>query len=193
MINILFLARPGAGKGTQAQLLAEKFNLFHLSSGAILRQEVASGSKFSSEIKEAQLSGQLVSDELITSLVEKKLNQKRNTLGFVFDGFPRTLRQAENLDKLLEKMGGNLNLVIILDISREEMIKRVLKRAEIEKRQDDNEITIGARAAVYDEQTRPLIDYYAAQNKILTVNGLQEIPAIAAELEEIVTKFLNKA
>jgi len=186
MINLLFLARPGAGKGTQAELLAKKFSLTHLSSGDLLRQEVASGSALGQKIKDIQLSGQLVSDDLIIEMIKKQLITNPGTAGFIFDGFPRTAKQALALDKMLKQKNCPLNLVIILDISSEEMMERLLKRARLEGRQDDNEETIKARSAVYDEQTKPLIDYYTDQGKIVTVNGSRKINEIATEIEKIV-------
>lgn len=189
MKNILFLASPGAGKGTQSQILAEKFKLIHLSSGDLLRLEVANGSELGSKIKEIQLKGELVPDEIIIEMIKNQLDNKPNAAGFIFDGFPRTANQAKELDKMLTEKNCPLNLVIILEISEKEMMERLLKRAEIEGRHDDNEETIKARNNVYSEQTKPLIDYYAAQNKTITVNGSREIPVIAEEIEMIVNKI----
>lgn len=189
MTNILFLARPGAGKGTQAELLAKKFSLSHLSSGDLLRQEVASGSALGQKIKDIQLSGQLVSDDLIIEMIKKQLDANPGAAGFIFDGFPRTTKQAIALDEMLTQKNCPLNLVIILDITSDEMMERLLKRAQLEGRQDDNEETIKARSAVYDEQTKPLIEYYADQGKIATVNGSREILEIADEIEKIVAQL----
>ena len=189
MKNILFLASPGAGKGTQSEILAERFNLIHLSSGSLLRQEVASGSELGQKIKAIQLSGQLVSDDIIIEMIKNQLDNKACAKGFIFDGFPRTATQASELDKILAKKNCPLNLVIVLEISSEKMMKRLLKRAEIEGRHDDNEKTIRARETVYNEQTKPLIEYYSAQNKIVRVNGEGGITPIAEEIEDIVNKM----
>jgi len=189
MKNILFLASPGAGKGTQAGILAEKFKLVHISSGDLLRLEIANGSELGDKIKSIQLSGGLVPDELIIEMIKNKINDENGAKGFVFDGFPRTAKQAVELDKLLAEKNCPLNLVIVLEISSEEMMKRLLKRAEIEGRHDDNKETIKAREAVYNEQTKPLIEYYATQNKIVRVNGERDITPIAEELENIVNKI----
>lgn len=189
MKNILFLASPGAGKGTQAEILAEKFNLIHLSSGDLLRLEVANGSALGDKIKEIQIKGDLVPDEIIIEMIKNKLENTPNAGGFIFDGFPRTANQAKELDKMLTEKNCPLNLVIILEISEVEMMKRLLKRAEIEGRHDDNEETIKARNNVYLEQTKPLINYYNAQNKTVKVNGEREIPVIAEEIEMIMSKY----
>jgi len=189
MINILFLARPGAGKGTQAELLAKKFNLLHLSSGDLLRQEVMSGSALGQKIKAIQISGQLVSDDLIIEMIKNQLEANPGVPGFIFDGFPRTAKQAIALDEMLIKKNCPLNLVIVLEITPTEMLKRLLKRAEIEGRHDDNEKTIKARGAVYDEQTEPVISHYATQNKVVIIDGSPTIPEIAAEIEKVVARL----
>ena len=189
MKNILFLASPGAGKGTQAGILAEKFELVHISSGDLLRLEVANGSELGDKIKTIQLSGGLVPDELIIEIIKNKINEETKAKGFIFDGFPRTAKQASELDKMLAEKNCPLNLVIVLEISSKEMMKRLLKRAEIEGRHDDNKETIKARKAVYNEKTKPLIEYYSAQNKVVRVNGEREITSIAEDLEDIVNKI----
>jgi adenylate kinase len=189
MTNILFLARPGAGKGTQAELLAKKFNLVHLSSGNLLRQEVLSGSALGQKIKDIQASGQLVADDLIIEMIKKQLETNPGVPGFIFDGFPRTAKQAVALDEMLTLKNCPLNLVIVLEITPAEMLKRLLKRAEIEGRHDDNEKTIKARGAVYDEQTEPLINHYAAQDKIIIIDGSPTISEIAAEIEKVVARL----
>lgn len=186
MKNILFLASPGAGKGTQSEILAQKFNLIHISSGSLLRQEIASDSELGKQIKSIIAKGNLVSDEIIIKMIQNQLDSKPNAAGFIFDGFPRTAKQAEALDKMLTEKKCPLKLVIILEITSEEMVERLLKRAEIEGRRDDNEETIKARGIIFTEQTTPLINYYAAHTKTVAINGSREIPVIAAELEEIV-------
>lgn len=189
MKNILFLASPGAGKGTQSEILAERFNLIHLSSGDLLRLEIANGSKLGDKIKEIQMSGDLVSDELIIEMIKNQLDLKSNSGGFIFDGFPRTEKQALVLDKMLNDMNCPLNLVIILKIKPEETLTRLLKRAEIEGRHDDNEETIKARINVYNEQTKPLINYYESQNKTVNIDGSREISVIAEELNDLVKRM----
>jgi len=189
MKNILFLASPGAGKGTQSELLAKKFKLIHLSSGSLLREETASGSSLGQTIKEIQISGQLVSDEIIIKMIKNHLDNNPDAAGFIFDGFPRTATQAAALDEMLNEKKCPLNLVIILEITPEEMMQRLLKRAELEGRHDDNEETIKARASVFNEQTKPLINYYAAQNKTVTINGSRDIPVIFKEIEKIVSEL----
>lgn len=189
MKNILFLASPGAGKGTQSEILAKKFNLIHLSSGDLLRLEIVNGSTLGDKIKEIQIKGGLVSDEIIIEMVKNQLEKTPNAAGFIFDGFPRTANQAIALDKMLAEKNCPLDLVIILEISETEIMERLLKRADIEGRHDDNEKTIKTRNNVYNEQTKPLINYYTAQNKTVIVNGSREVPVIAEEIENIVLKY----
>lgn len=189
MKNILFLAAPGAGKGTQSDILAEKFGLIHLSSGDLLRLEVASSSELSEKIKEIMFKGELVPDEMMIEMVKNQLENKPNAAGFIFDGFPRTANQAKALDEMLAEKNCPLNLVIILEIEPGEMVKRLLKRAEIEGRHDDNEETIKNRISVYDNQTKPLINYYTAQQKTVVIDGSPEISVIAEEIEAIVNKI----
>lgn len=192
MINLLFLARPGAGKGTQAKLIAKKFNLIHLSSGSLLRQEIAAETELGKKIKDTQITGDLVSDSLIIELIKNKLADDSKAEGFIFDGFPRTRKQAEALDKILAEKKYPLNLVIVLDITAKEMMKRLLSRAKIESRQDDNEETILARGKIYDEQTEPLIEYYKKQNKLTIIDGEREIPKIYDDLDKIVGQLQTK-
>lgn len=189
MINLLFLARPGAGKGTQAKLIAKKFNLIHLSSGSLLRQEITAGTELGNKIKDTQITGELVSDHLIIELIKNKLVDNPKAEGFIFDGFPRTLKQAEALDKILVEKKYPLNLVIVLDITAKEMMKRLLSRAKIEGRQDDNEETIKARGKIYDQHTEPLIEYYKKQNKIINIDGDREVTKIYDDLDRIVSQL----
>ena len=189
MKNILFLASPGAGKGTQSEILAKNFNLIHLSSGHLLRNEVEADTELGREVKSTMAAGLLVADEIMIKLIKNQINENPDIEGFIFDGFPRTARQAAALDEILIEHNCPLNLVIILEITDEEIMKRLLKRAEIEGRHDDDENVIKSRIAVYKQQTQPLIDYYGAQNKTILINGSQEIEAVAKEINEAINNL----
>lgn len=192
MKNILFLASPGAGKGTQSEILAKNFNLIHLSSGHLLRNEVESNTELGQKVKNTIADGLLVADEIIIELIKNQININPNAEGFIFDGFPRTARQAAALDEILIEHNCPLNLVIILEITDEEIMKRLLNRAKIEGRHDDDEEVIKSRITVYKKQTQPLIDYYENQNKTILINGAQEIEAVAHEINKIILNFNKK-
>ena len=162
-MNIIFLGAPGSGKGTQAAFLIEKFNLTHLSTGDMLRAEIAQQSQLGIKAKEIMDKGELVSDEIVISMIEKRLTEN----GALFDGFPRTIAQAEALDNLLSQKGQQIDAVIYLKVAEEELLTRMLARG----RADDNEETIKNRLIVYKNQTQPLIEFYQKQGKLKTIEG----------------------
>ena len=174
-MNIILLGAPGSGKGTQAAFLIEKHGLTHLSTGDMLRAEIAAGSDLGKQAKAIMENGQLVSDEIVIAMIAARLSDK----GALFDGFPRTIAQAEALDKLLAGRGSQIDAVIELQVDNEEIVKRMLARG----RSDDNEETIRNRLAVFEAQTKPLIAYYAAQDKLRSIDGSGELDAIRARIE----------
>ena len=174
-MNIILLGAPGSGKGTQAAFLIEKHGLTHLSTGDMLRAEIAAGSDLGKQAKAIMENGQLVSDEIVIAMIAARLSDK----GALFDGFPRTIAQAEALDKLLAGHGSQIDRVIELQVDNEEIVKRMLARG----RSDDNEETIRNRLAVFEAQTKPLIAYYAAQGKLRSIDGSGELDAIRARIE----------
>ena len=174
-MNIILLGAPGSGKGTQAAFLIEKHGLTHLSTGDMLRAEIAAGSDLGKQAKAIMESGQLVSDEIVIAMIAARLGDK----GALFDGFPRTIAQAEALDKLLAGRGSQIDTVIELQVGNEEIVQRMLTRG----RSDDNEATIRQRLAVFEAQTKPLIDYYQKQGKLRSVDGSGELAAISARIE----------
>lgn len=179
-MNLIILGPQGSGKGTQAKLLAEKYGLTHISTGDLLRQEIASGSDFGQSLKETLDRGELVSDEVLFSILEKAPLNTGN--GFILDGTPRNLYQAENLEKILQKINLHVDKVILLDLPYEESIQRMLKRAEIEHRADDNLETIKTRLAIYDQDTKPVIDFYRQQGKVLEIDGRPDIDTIFKDI-----------
>lgn len=174
-MNIILLGAPGSGKGTQAAFLIEKHGLTHLSTGDMLRAEIAAGSDLGKQAKAIMENGQLVSDEIVIAMIAARLSDK----GALFDGFPRTIAQAEALDKLLAGRGSQIDAVIELQVGNEEIVQRMLARG----RSDDNETTIRQRLAVFEAQTKPLIDYYQKQGKLRSIDGSGELAAISARIE----------
>lgn len=172
-MNIVIIGKQGSGKGTQAKLIAEHYNLKHLSTGDLYRQKVAEGDELALEMKSYSDKGELVPDELVVSLVEKNLGES----GTVFDGFPRTLAQAKALDALT-----TVDLVIELQISDEQVTERMLKR----KRVDDTPESIQKRLAIYKEKTEPLIEYYRPRDIVRAVDGAGTIEEIFENIKKVI-------
>ena len=177
MILILF-GPPGAGKGTQADLLKDKFNLLHLSTGDILREEVSNNTDLGQQAKKFMDSGELVTDELIIGMIKNKIDSTRNVEGCLFDGFPRTISQAEALDSMLLSNSLNVDKVISLEVDDNVLTQRLLSRG----RSDDNEETIKNRLNVYKNQTLPIKDYYLKNNKLVEVKGDDSVDDVNATI-----------
>ena len=177
MILILF-GPPGAGKGTQADLLKDKFNLLHLSTGDILREEVSNNTNLGQQAKKFMDSGELVTDELIIGMIKNKIDSTKNVEGFLFDGFPRTISQAEALDSMLLSNNLNVDKVISLEVDDGVLTERLLSRG----RSDDNEETIKNRLNVYKNQTLPIKDYYLKNNKLVEVKGDDSVEDVNATI-----------
>ena len=177
MILIVF-GPPGAGKGTQADLLKDKFNLLHLSTGDILREEVSNNTDLGQQAKKFMDSGELVTDELIIGMIKNKIDSTRNVEGFLFDGFPRTISQAEALDSMLLSNSLNVDKVISLEVDDNVLTQRLLSRG----RSDDNEETIKNRLNVYKNQTLPIKDYYLKNNKLVEVKGDDSVDDVNATI-----------
>lgn len=191
MTNLIFFGTPGAGKGTQAELISQKYNLTHLSSGQILRQEIEGG-ELGEKIKAYVDKGILVPNELVIAMMEKaaKASWIRGD-GVIFDGYPRNLEQAESLQKFFAESNLELTAVINLEINEEEAKKRILLRGETSGRSDDNPETISERFRTYHEQTKPLIDYYTVIGKIKTIDGAPDIETVAQNISQIVGELKN--
>ncbi len=214
-MNIIFLGPPGAGKGTQAKILVEKYGIPQISTGDMLREHVANGTELGTKAKEYMEKGQLVPDEIILSMVKERLSQPDAQKGFILDGFPRTVAQAEALDKMLDEMGKKIEFVLALIVPDEELVTRLTGRrtckkcgmmyhikfkppkvegkcdacgGELYQRPDDNEETVRNRLKVYHEQTAPLIEYYRNKGVLFEVDGNKSIEEITQQLINILEK-----
>jgi adenylate kinase len=182
MFNLILFGPPGAGKGTQAIRIAEKNKWIHVSTGDILRAEVSQGTPLGLKVKAVMESGHLVSDELLIEIMESVFLKHSDAKGFVLDGFPRTLNQAQELDKMLLKLGHPVTLVLALEVNEEELVKRLLKRAIEQGRKDDTEEVIKNRLVQYHSHTKPLIDYYKEKKLFKEVFGEGTIEDIFSKL-----------
>jgi adenylate kinase len=183
-MRLILLGPPGSGKGTQSALLREKLGIPHISSGDLLRDAVKRGTDLGREAKESMDAGRLVSDELVLGMMRERLGQDDCGNGFLLDGFPRTLAQAESLGALLEDNRWPLDHVVSLEVDNDEVVQRVQGRREQESRSDDDESTLRQRLVVYEEQTRPLLAFYREASLLREVDGI-------GTPEEIVGRILE--
>lgn len=188
MLSLVIFGPPGAGKGTQAELIAKKYHLTHLSSGDLLRRELKSGA-LGKKIKQYQDRGRLVPDTLIIKMMENAVTKKITGAGFIFDGYPRTVKQAEALAKFFKVKKMELAAVLNLQLGEKEALKRIILRSRVSGRSDDNLKTIANRFKVYRAQTAPLLKYYRARKKIINIDGRPEIEKIFTEIIKKVTKI----
>ncbi len=177
-MRIVLLGAPGSGKGTQADAIVAKYQITHISTGDLLRAEVAANTELGKQAKIIMESGGLVSDDIVLGMIRNRLSQGDTDKGFMLDGFPRTQAQAEALDDLLAKLGQPLDAVLFFDVDYGEIMERLLAR----QRADDNEDTIRKRLEVYEAQTAPLIDYYKGKGNLRTVKGVGEITEISGRI-----------
>ena len=184
MKNIVIFGAPGAGKGTQSDFIVEKFGLTHISTGDLLRKEIKDQTDLGKRIKDIMDAGQLVSDDIVIEMMDNAI--ARDSKGILFDGFPRTVAQAEVLDKLLAKHGRSLTCMVRLEVPREELIHRMLERAKVSGRSDDNEETIKNRLVEYENKTLPVADYYSKQGKEVKINGLGDIKRISEDIAKAI-------
>jgi adenylate kinase len=187
MLNIVLFGPPGAGKGTQSEKLIDKYQLIHLSTGDILRGEISAGTALGLEAKKLMDAGSLVPDEVVIGMISSKLDQNKNAKGFIFDGFPRTAAQAETLDKLLENKNTSITKMLALEVDNDELTKRLLIRGKNSGRPDDqNEEIIRNRINEYNNKTAPLKNYYAAQGKFQSIDGIGTVDEIFENLCRII-------
>ncbi len=184
-MNIIIFGPPGAGKGTQAKFLVKRLNSFQISTGDMLRKEIEKNTDIGKKIINNMNEGKFVDDEIVNKLLEYIIfnPQKKNKL--IFDGYPRTINQAKNLDKLLNKSDQKINHIFFLNVNKNSIIKRIEKRKILEKRTDDNEDTILKRYDTYMEVTKPVLDYYSKNENFHEIDGSIEIDRISQKIEEI--------
>lgn len=184
MLNIVLFGAPGAGKGTQADLLAKEFGLIHLSTGDMLREEIAKGSELGMRAKSIE-GGNFAPDDVVITLLEKAVQENKHGNGFVFDGFPRTAPQIAVLDSILESIGSSVTMMVSLDVEEQELVDRLLKRGEEANRLDDRNIDIiTKRIRIYRERTETVIDYYKKAGKSFSVDGVGTLDEVLNRIKE---------
>ena len=185
MFNLILFGPPGSGKGTQSEKIIEKFHLVHLSTGDLLRSQIAQQTALGLEAKKLMDKGHLVPDEVVVGMISTALEENPQAKGFLFDGFPRTAAQAESLDKLLDFKKEPVKIMLALDVSEEELIKRILKRGETSGRSDDmDHDIIAARVAEYKNKTEAVADYYRQTDKVVMVPGEGSVDDIFGRLSK---------
>ena len=179
MFNLILFGPPGSGKGTQSEKLVDKFGLIHLSTGNLLRQEIADKTPLGVEARSFMDKGQLVPDEVVIGMIDSSLEKHPRARGFLFDGFPRTVAQAQALDNLLAVKKNAISKVLALDVDENELVTRLLKRGETSSRPDDrDEGVIRKRFQVYKTETQPVAEHYKSQNKFSSISGIGDIDEI---------------
>jgi adenylate kinase len=215
-MNLVLLGPPGAGKGTQAKLLEDSRSLVNLSTGDMLRAAVAAGTELGRKAGDIMERGQLVPDDLVINLIAERIDAEQGGRGFILDGFPRTIAQAEALDRLFKDPGKQVDMVIVMGVDDEALVERIAGRfacgfcgegyhdiykqpkvpgicdkcgsAGFVRRRDDNEEVVRARLKAYHAQTEPLIDYYTQQGKVRAVDGMADIGTVAKEIGEVLDR-----
>ena len=191
-LNIVLLGAPGAGKGTQAVLLEEKYQLQHVSTGELYRKEIALGSPLGVKAKSIIEQGHLCPDILTMDMLCDFITGCQNVHGFLLDGVPRTITQAQMMDGIDYSQSIHVNFAIYLEVDENEVVERIAKRAVLLNRTDDTPEVIRQRIVNYENQTKPLVDYYQAQNKLIKVNGLQPIEKVFADICEHIDCYSSK-
>ncbi len=186
MLNLILLGPPGSGKGTQAANLVKAFGLTHISTGECLRDEIAAGTPIGKEIDAIISKGHYVSDEIVNNIIERFEKHHTNPNGYLFDGYPRTVSQAEFLDKSLLSQGHTITAAIDLDVEDNVLVKRILYRGQLSGRADDNEETAWKRIQVYHEKTQILEEYYQKQGKLHVIRGNFEVEETWKKVKAIV-------
>ncbi|MDR0394012.1 MAG: adenylate kinase [Tannerella sp.] len=188
MLNIVIFGAPGSGKGTQSDLIKERYRLTHISTGEVLREEIKNETKLGKTAKGYIEKGQLVPDDLICDILDKVLHRlPEDTKGVIFDGFPRTIPQAEALEDILRKHGWTVSLLLDLQVEDDELVKRLIERGKSSGRADDNEETIQSRLRVYHTQTAPLADHYRKKGKHVAIKGSGTIDDIFHRITEAIS------
>ena len=189
MLNIVIFGAPGSGKGTQSERIVEKYGINHISTGDVLRAEIKNGTELGKTAKGYIDQGQLIPDELMIDILASVFDSFKDSKGVIFDGFPRTIAQAEALKKMLAERGQDVTVMVDLEVPEDELMTRLIKRGKDSGRADDNEETIKKRLHVYHSQTAQLIDWYKNEKKYQHINGLGTMDGIFADICEAVDKL----
>jgi len=186
-MRLLLLGAPGSGKGTQAARLKDSLGVPHISTGDLLRAEVAAGSRLGREAKEVMARGELVSDAILLGMLEDRFSRPDTANGFILDGYPRNLAQAAALDQLLSRLGQPMDYAVQLDVGSELLVERIAGRAQAEDRADDNPDAVRKRLQVYDSQTAPVIDFYRQHGQLTVVDGVGALDQVFARIIEAIS------
>ena len=192
MFNIVIFGAPGSGKGTQSKMIVERYGFDYISTGDMLRQAISQGSELGRTAKEYIDRGQLVPDDLIVRLIADFLDGKHGSKGVIFDGFPRTLKQAEALKTMLNERGTDIHILLDLQVEDDELVDRLIERGKISGRSDDNPETIKARLDVYHTQTAPLATYYIGEGKHVAIKGIGRIEEIFERIAEAINRVKDR-
>lgn len=191
MLNIVLFGAPGCGKGTQAGLMQEKFGLLHVSTGDIIRKEIAAESEIGKQLKALIERGELAPDALVIEMIANYLREHQGAKGIIFDGFPRTTAQAEAFDKMLGELGESVGVMIDMEVPEEELVKRILLRGAVSGRADDqSEDIIRNRISVYNRQTAIVADYYRSQGKHRNIPSLGTIEEVSDRIGAVIEELL---
>lgn len=191
MFNLVLFGPPGCGKGTQSERLIARYDLRHLSTGDLLRDEVARATPLGLEAKKFMDNGMLVPDEVVIGMISSRLEEEPDARGFIFDGFPRTVAQSAALDRLLSFKQAPIRLVLTLEVPEDELVRRLIERGRISGRTDDNEEVIHKRTKEYFAKTEPVAKYYAEQGKLQRIKGDDAIEIISTALSKEIEKYID--
>ena len=184
-MNVIIFGPPGAGKGTQAKYLVKALNSIQISTGEMLREEIKKDTEIGKRIINNMNDGKFVEDEIVDKLLEKIIFDSNNKNNLIFDGYPRTINQAKNLENLLNKLNQKIDYIFFLNVNKDSITKRIEKRKILEQRSDDDSNTIIKRYETYMEVTKPVLDYYSSRNNFYEIDGTEEIEVISRKIEEI--------
>lgn len=186
MLNIVITGAPGSGKGTQSDLIVNNYGLYHISTGDMLRAEIKAGSEIGKQAEQIIAEGRLVPDEVMIEMLHKQILEHKDAKGFIFDGFPRTVAQAEALDKMLAGVGEKIDILLVMNVKHETLVERLILRGQTSGRADDNKKTIEKRLAVYTENTLPVIDFYRSTGRLTEADNNTTVDECFAQIKNII-------